>query len=1472
MNRLFNRASACLAAALAFALPVSAIAAPTATAVWRSNLGQSYTIGGNAYAVTPRDGTLNQDGTITVSSTWGDKAPYIDLEGANVGIVSVLVKYSGLDVSQIYDADGDCIGVAFASIIDSENNVVGSCVQKVNGVANNTVRAYHCGASAASATPRDIGSMTAVEGSGYLLFAFKDSQGSRSYMGTSIDNLTGGEDTAGHWTGRTLKKLVLGGDESGKAFNGAGFKIEEVAIFVGSYLTASDVADYVFPTVTVDTTATMTMTELNTKVAAFGENAFNYFSSSPVVTYDVAPSDATTTYLRSALWNGTVFIKDQNIVNLNPTIYGNPNSTLKLSGVSGHWGAAVYEKTATPAIELEDSETEDKEYGYFASNGYSFYSQGAYYYVHTPELKGSGTYKANTTGNGALFVADKFDNFTGKLDLDGKTVWLGTGAPTKSVDTWNNQVNFPGTVRLGSAIPANYAAWNVPNGYKGTVVLTAAASEQYQVNFLTSSTWKGTCQLNWNATGKLDIVNYGNANSVIEIPSTFSALPTQNGGSDGAEVAAEVKITGSWTVSDGWTGESYRTTFAKLSGAGTLTVNGGSGGVGDPVPYTITRLEGFTGTIAGARGKFTIGTIVAATEPTPGTKLVNFTTANAPVLDSAKVVYNNAEQDVDLEFKAGDGIYVALPPSVTITVPVVANTTIEVSVGGEPVAPATEGESSNTYSVADGATVTVTYTSDGYEVTGGTFEFTATEGYTVNTTGVVTKQYVSYVVFQQESGQSFVDVTNYYTTVSNAIDAAKAMKRNVVLIAQPEATDTYTMSAGDVVNIKKGEFTFDGIIFPDGSQYVNTTTETAGVTQYKCAVYTATVQYPEGEPESMTGSLIQILGGLYANYVPAHAGTVVTVLDGSDATVGDAMPEVFTYDSEAHTYTLKTMVASINTGAVDIYYPTISNAFEAVESGQTIKVLCDNTSNVRSVRVKTGTTVTLDLNGCTVTGPSGDNPMFWLEDNSNFVVTDTSEDKAGKLVSEASKVVWSSNRCTFTLTAGTLESGNMPIYIYEASAQSVPSDTRVVNVNGGKLICKSANGGDACIVNTPGRVYVTGGVIESTVRGIRAVISEISGGTVKVGNSVFYNDDRFQVVTGGTFNKDVSKYVPSSGYEILNNGDGTYTVRLDKGWIYETAEYKGYTGFWSGEIEYDATTGKARIENGNTYTASAPSAGRMVTLDMTFGFDAINEEDDNIADAKAVVRLGAGANADEFVFQLYTSEGGVSKWVDVTAEGVTATTNVDFNFVFVLDMTNRTYTASVGGVALTSGSSSKFAFAGANASDTVQSVEFTGAGSFSSLIGSYNDDAPTEFAEDDTFGGVTLTGAQADWLNAQSNYDALAAKLATMSQADLDAAYLLNLNILGENSYTFAVTKIEFGKDGEENETVVVTVGLTRTGALDGGINGTLKLKGGTALGTDFDEIDSVTIGDDDFSEGDSTTCTFLKGDAPAKFYQAVIE
>ena len=54
-------------------------------------------------------------------------------------------------------------------------------------------------------------------------------------------------------------------------------------------------------------------------------------------------------------------------------------------------------------------------------------------------------------------------------------------------------------------------------------------------------------------------------------------------------------------------------------------------------------------------------------------------------------------------------------------------------------------------------------------------------------------------------------------------------------------------------------------------------------------------------------------------YTSEKAGAVVTVYDGSDETFGDGLPKIYTYSSQAHTYTLKTMIVSIQSGAMTYY-------------------------------------------------------------------------------------------------------------------------------------------------------------------------------------------------------------------------------------------------------------------------------------------------------------------------------------------------------------------------------------------------------------------------------------------------------------------------------------------------------------------------------------------------------------------------
>ena len=617
------------------------------------------------------------------------------------------------------------------------------------------------------------------------------------------------------------------------------------------------------------------------------------------------------------------------------------------------------------------------------------------------------------SGNGTF---DWIENATGTLNVDGN---VSLAAPIRIRSTATVNVNVDTTDQKGLTLAGTLGAGKIVKKGAGLVKFTTnppyaiavesgaftfavdatptitysakpGAGTTMSMWYATQDTWKGTVVIgDLNAPTALPLDTYGNENSKIVLTGT-----TGNCYLNGTTtVAAELVIgTNANNVVEFNNGNSNQVgTFNKVSGPGTLKLVGWGGC--SAATYVLSTLDNFEGLAVannitrGAGGTFTIriGNIVTTRTTNPGDCVLPI--ANTAVENATgTVVYDLANATVNgntlvLEAK-DDGIYVAAAPTtVTITVPAVANTTVTVV--------ASEGDVVNngdgTYTVADGATVTVTYSSDDYEVTGGTFEFTAIEGYAVDTTAVVTKQYVAYVVFQQESGQSFIDVTNKYTTVATAIDAAKAMKKTIVLIAQPEATDTYEIQVGETINVKKGEFTFDGIIFPEGPQYNNTTTETAGVTQYKCAVYTATVQYPGEDPQGVTTPLAMILNGLYTGYAPSLVGTVVTVLDGSDATLGDVMPEVFTYDSEAHTYTLKMMVASYYNGHATTYYPTISNAVNNVVAGGTIKLLANVTLDAR---VEPAKSLTIDLGGYTITreGTSGNGSVFDVK-SGNVVIT-----------------------------------------------------------------------------------------------------------------------------------------------------------------------------------------------------------------------------------------------------------------------------------------------------------------------------------------------------------------------------------------------------------------------------------------------------------------------------------------------------
>ena len=630
----------------------------------------------------------------------------------------------------------------------------------------------------------------------------------------------------------------------------------------------------------------------------------------------------------------------------------------------------------------------------------------------------------------------------------------------------------------------------------------------------------------------------------------------------------------------------------------------------------------------------------------------------------------------------------------------------------------------------------------------------------------------------------------------------------VVTTSQPPAE-------GDVIVPVSGTVSVSGVVTLNGEPVAVECVTGAGI---RLKAKTATITYADSTSEDRYDDLATILQTLYMGYTSEKAGAVVTVYDGSDETFGDGLPKIYTYSSQAHTYTLKTMIVSIQSGAMTYYGADLNSVIEAATQGDVTATLLES----------------LDM----------------------------------------------SNESEGLTIPGSVE------------VQGQQVDLHAVTIDlGGKTITGPANGyvlvnaGNTVTISGTGTVTGAGIVSNAT----SAAKTTISGGTYTATGDLFGTVEGGNIaVSGGTFNQSVADEYLANGFEVKDNGDGTYDVRDYLGWIYEAADHPGYTGSWSNEVVY--SEGKAHIEDGNTYTANRPSDGRMVTVEMELSFDAVNDEDETVGDAKAAVKLATGG------FKVYTSEGPdeavTSVWKYVTIEGsdMIPVAEQDYKFLFVLDLTNTTYTAALvtgdgaatNALALVDGGVTNIPFASRGNVAPVQKIEFIGAGSVTSIEGSYEDvPAPVDvFVVDETIvltdGSASLSADQAAWLNKLGTKSVVAEALATLSSDQFSSAYLLNLDLTDTFTYEFKVTDITVG-----DSSVEVEVTLTRTGTyVDGeyAINGTLTLKGTAAIGTPFETIGDAALEFDrnnNFCDKSPTSASIVTIDTSktgAKFYKPVIE
>ena len=331
------------------------------------------------------------------------------------------------------------------------------------------------------------------------------------------------------------------------------------------------------------------------------------------------------------------------------------------------------------------------------------------------------------------------------------------------------------------------------------------------------------------------------------------------------------------------------------------------------------------------------------------------------------------------------------------------------------------------------------------------------------------------------------------------------------------------------------------------------------------------------------------------------------------------------------------------------------------------------------------------------------------------------------------------------------------------------------------------------------------------------------------------------------------------------------TLWPDLTWVDESADTASLTGAWAPGIVYDAVTRKADLYGERAFTPNVPSGGTPVTLEVTATFDTIpGEAEEPKPGTQGAVWIGTNG-----CFQAWT----VGRWVDVAAEGVTPQIGVEYSFRFTFDYKKGTY-----GVEVKTGSTgyaklrgrvdpSQESFPLAATGSAVSEVLFSGSGFLTSIVGEYV--VFEGFAADDELllkdnATVILDAARAAWLNSCAGGKAVVSNAVTaLSADDFNKAYLLNLDVTGETSYTFRITSIDVASDK-----VTIGVTLTRTGKIAQKTNGVLKFYGAATVEAFASATPvSATIPNDDFSNGDTATAEIpIGGDNPPTLFKAKIE
>ena len=214
----------------------------------------------------------------------------------------------------------------------------------------------------------------------------------------------------------------------------------------------------------------------------------------------------------------------------------------------------------------------------------------------------------------------------------------------------------------------------------------------------------------------------------------------------------------------------------------------------------------------------------------------------------------------------------------------------------------------------------------------------------------------------------------------------------------------------------------------------------------------------------------------------------------------------------------------------DTPFPTISEAIQAANSGDTIKLLQDQ-SLEETIEIPKNKNITIDLNGKTLTSSN----ISTITNNGTLTITSTSN---GLLKNESLNGVVNINKCDLTVD-------NAIIITSENGGKAIENDSGTVTVKSGKIVTEGI--GSIGIYNeNEGTVVAEKGIIEARKSGSKAIYNDANIKLEKAQIIVAADD------TTGIYNSKNSKSCEIDGTEITVEADEIENYELIK----NTDEFK----------------------------------------------------------------------------------------------------------------------------------------------------------------------------------------------------------------------------------------------------------------------------------------------------------------------------